>query len=230
MNAIPREADALIHVASGNVERLAAKVKEWTELLKNELRASDPDVVVTLEKADINVSKVFTAASAKNAIAALVLIPSGVQTMSMDIDGLVESSTNLGVVTTSETGISFESAVRSCIRTLKLNIVNQQKMIAALMGAEFNFTADYPEWQYDPESKLRPVFEKVYKDMYGKDPEIVAIHAGVECGLFSEKMPYLDMISLGPDMFDVHTPNEHISISSVERTWNYLLNVLKEIK
>jgi dipeptidase D len=103
-------------------------------------------------------------------------------------------------------------------------------MVAKILGAELIGDSDYPEWQYNPDSKLRTLFEKVYKEKFGKEPEITAIHAGVECGLFGEKMEGLDMISIGPNLYDVHTPEEHMSISSTQRTWEYLVAVLKEMK
>ena len=163
-------------------------------------------------------------------IAALMLIPNGVYTMSASIENLVESSSNLGIVTTNSDHILFESAVRSSVNSLKKVILQKQKNLANLLWAELTIDSDYPEWQYNPDSKLRTHFENVYKKLTGKAAHITAIHAGVECGLFKEKMPNLDMISIGPNMYDVHTPNEHISISSVERTYEYLLAILKDFK
>lgn len=230
MNAIPREADAVILVPNEAVTALEAKVNEWNKLLKNEFRTADPDISVTLEKIDYHYAEVFSKDTKKKAIASLVLIPSGVQTMSMEIEGLVESSTNLGVVTTSNSEISFESAARSSVRSLKEQIISTGKKVADIMNSDFSVTSDYPAWEYNPSSTLRKIFKRVYEANYGAAPEIVAIHAGVECGLFSEKLPGLDMISFGPNIIDVHTPNEHISIPSTKKTWEYLLSVLKEIK
>lgn len=230
MNAIPREADVVILIDPRYNAQLENKINEWNSILNNEFRASDPEIQVQLEKYEEPITRVFTEETKKKAIASLALIPNGVQTMSMEIEKLVESSTNLGVVTTYKDEITFESAVRSSVRSLKYNIVNQSKMAAQVLGCTFEAKNDYPEWAYNPDSKLRTVFERVYKDKYGKDPEIIAIHAGVECGLFKEKMEDLDMISFGPDMYDVHTPNEHLSIPSTQRTWEYLLAVLKELK
>ncbi|EYE88914.1 aminoacyl-histidine dipeptidase [Fervidicella metallireducens AeB] len=230
MNAIPREADAVILLNPEDLSKLEARIEEWNAALKNELRTADPSVAVHITKFDGEIKKVFSKETKEKAIASLVLIPNGIQTMSMDIEGLVESSTNLGVVETQDNMIIFQSAVRSSVKTLKYNILNQAKMVAKVLGAELEADSDYPEWQYNPDSKLRTIFENVYKEKYGKNPEIVAIHAGVECGLFSEKMEGLDMISFGPDMADVHTPDEHISISSIKRTYEYLLDVLKAIK
>jgi dipeptidase D len=230
MNAIPREADAVILINPNDYAKLEKKISEWDSIFKNEFRVSDPGVSVKLEKANINVEKVFSKDTMDKVIASLVLIPNGIQTMSMDIEGLVESSTNLGVVTTTENEVRFESAVRSSVRSLKYNILNQAKMVAKVVGAELIADSDYPEWQYNPNSKLREIFQKVYKEKFGVDAEITAIHAGVECGLFKEKIEDLDMISFGPNLYDVHTPDEHLDIPSTQRMWEYLLAVLKEIK
>ncbi|SEF39883.1 dipeptidase D [Caloramator fervidus] len=230
MNAIPRECDAVILINENDKEKLENKIKEWDSILKNELSASDPLVSVTLNKCDKNIEKVFSKETKEKAIAALMLIPNGIKTMSMHINGLVESSTNLGVVVTENESIKFESAIRSSVKTLKYAILEEAKTVAKVIGMELVADSDYPEWQYNPDSKLREIMIKVYKEMFGKEPEIYAIHAGVECGLLSEKLGGADMISFGPNLYDVHTPNEHMSISSVQRMWKYLLKVLEAIK
>lgn len=230
MNAIPREADAKILVGENQIASLENKIMEWNKILKNELMTSDPDIVVLLEKVENNIEKVFSKETKEKVIASLVLIPNGVQSMSMDIKDLVESSTNLGVVITKAASIEFQSAIRSSVKSLKYAILNKAKVVAALVGAELKADSDYPEWQYNPSSKLRSLFERVYSEKYGKMPEITAIHAGVECGLFGEKLEGLDMISIGPNLYDVHTPEEHLSISSTKRTWEFLQEVLKSIK
>ncbi len=103
-------------------------------------------------------------------------------------------------------------------------------MIAGILDIGFETDSDYPEWEYSPDSKLRDIFKRIYTNMYNNELKIAAIHAGLECGLFKEKNKNLDMVAFGPNMYDVHTPNEHISISSIERTWDYLIAVLREIK
>lgn len=229
-NAIPREADAVLVVKPEDVETIKHLAEKWNGILKNEFKVSDPDVNVQVEVIADRYEKKFSKETTKKALQLLRLIPNGIQTMSMEIKDLVQSSTNLGVVTTAANEIHYDSAIRSSIRSLKLDIVNQSKMAAEVIGATFETQSDYPDWQYDASSKIRKVFEKVYKDLTGNDAEIVAIHAGVECGLFKEKFGEIDMISFGPNLYDVHTPDEHISISSTERMWDYLLAVLKEIK
>ena len=230
MNAIPQEADVTVLIDLRDENKLAAKVDEWNSIFKNELKVSDPGANISARRLDNTDLKVFSRNTMKKVIALLVLIPNGVQTMSRDIEGLVESSTNLGVVNTSEKGILFESNIRSNIKSLKYNILNQAKMIAGILDIGFETDSDYPEWEYSPDSKLRSIFKRVYTNMYNNELKVAAIHAGLECGLFKEKNKNLDMVAFGPNMYDVHTPNEHISISSIERTWEYLLAVLREIK
>ena len=230
VNAIPREADAQVFVKKAEKEKFLKLIDELNAILKLELRASDPDVMICAKESDEKLNKVFSKETARKAIYSLLLIPNGIQTMSMEIEGLVESSSNIGIVTTLDESIIFESAVRSSVKSLKKLILDKSKAAANLLGAGFGGVADYPEWQYEPDSKIRELFEKGYKEFYGEEPEIVAIHAGLECGLFKEKMPHLDMVSFGPNIYDAHTPNEHMSISSVKRTWEYFLSVLKKIK
>lgn len=230
-NAIPREGDVKLYIEKENVGLLKDIINEWDKILKNEYKVSDPDLRVELKIADQhNNVRAFERSCRDKAVKLLYLIPNGIQTMSMDISGLVQSSSNLGVVTTDESSIIYDSAVRSSVKSLKHDISIQTKLIGEVFGAKVEEGAQYPEWQYEQESKVREIFKDVYKRIYGKEAEIVAIHAGVECGLFKEKFKDIDMISFGPDMFDVHTPDERLSISSTERSWSFLLEVLKEIK
>ncbi|WP_028400217.1 aminoacyl-histidine dipeptidase [Ectobacillus panaciterrae] len=227
-NAIPREAEAVLVVELQTTEKLEKKIDEWNQVLKNELRAADRGVYVKLEKAG-PAEKVFSKETTEWIVQAIMLTPNGIQSMSMDIEGLVESSTNLGVITTTGSEVSFQNEIRSSVRSLKEQILNQVKVIAKTLGGKVEMKGDYPEWAYNPDSAIRELCKKVYQDKYGKEAEIIAIHAGIECGIFTEKMPGLDAISIGPDMYDVHTPNEHLSIPSTIRTWEYLLAVLEEM-
>ena len=229
-NAIPREADAIIALKSADLEKAKEIINSWNPILLNELKTQDPGVKVSILEDTEKVEKVFTRVDTEKAVNLLYLIPNSINTNSVEIAGLVESSTNLGVVITNGDTVEYDSAIRSSVASLKDEIVLRSKTIADLLGAEFETTAGYPEWQYDSESKVRGICQEVYKRMYGKDAEIVAIHAGVECGLFNERLGKLDMISFGPNLYDVHTPEEHMSITSVKNVWDYLLEVLKELK
>ncbi|WGS65491.1 aminoacyl-histidine dipeptidase [Marinitoga aeolica] len=226
-NAIPREAEAEIVV--NDIRKTKEIVEYWQRTFSNELSISDPNVKVDLEEIE-KPSKVLSNYSFEKAVNILMLVHDGVQTMSKAIEGLVESSSNLGVVKTYENRIEFTSATRSSVETLRDFIHNKSEIIAKLNGASITTNAPYPAWEYKPDSKIRELMKKVYKNMYGKDPEIAAIHAGLECGILSGKMKDVDMISFGPNLYDVHTPQEKMSISSVRRTWEFLLEVLKEMK
>lgn len=229
-NAIPREAEVIISVDASNVNKVTSIVNDLTAVFSNELKSQDPELKISVNKSTVNETKEFNKATTEKVINLLYLYPNGVNTRSTEIDGLVESSTNLGVLSTGEDYVEFDSAVRSSVPSLKKEIELRIKTITEILGAEFSSKSDYPGWEYDPNSKMREICQKVYKDMSGKEAKIVAIHAGVECGLFNEKLGNLDMISFGPNLYDVHTPQEHMSITSVKNTWNYLLKVLAEIK
>jgi len=229
-NAIPRESDAIILVKSEDKTLVEKKILECEEYFKTELRTSDPDVKVEFEVLSTAPTEMLTKESTNNVVNYLYLIINGITSMSMDIKDLVESSLNLGVVSTHKDYIEFISSIRSSVRSLKNELYNRIVATAKLCGGSVVAESDYPEWAYNPDSKIRTIFENTYENMYGKKPIITAIHAGLECGLFAEKFGEIDAISFGPNLYDVHTPNENMSISSVQRTWEYLLEVLKNIK
>lgn len=230
-NAIPRESSSIITISQKDERKLLDIKRRVCEELKNEFNKKDPNLRVHLLEVEESVDRVFSDDSTKKAVNLLYMYPNGVNTVSSDIQGLTESSTNLGVVTTLENSIEYDSTARSSVSSLKDEIVTRSKCITEILGGKLVTESSYPEWPYKTDSKIREVCKDVYERMYEKTPEIVAIHAGVECGLFKEKLGNdVDMISFGPDIIDIHTPNEHISISSVERCYEYLLEVLKEIK
>lgn len=229
-NAIPREASAVISINENDEDKLLEIVSNLTKDLKNEFATKDPGLLINISETTLKNNKVLSNEITQNVVNLLYMYPNGVNTESADIKGLIESSTNLGVVSMNDNEVEFDSAVRSSVFSLREDIVEKIKCITELLGGEFSSNAGYPEWPYKADSKIREICKDVFKRMYNKEPEIVAIHAGVECGLFKEKLGDLDMISFGPDLYDVHTPNEHMSISSVERCYEYLLEVLKEIK
>lgn len=229
-NAIPREAEAILIVNLKDENKLNDVIAKVSEELKNEFRKKDPDLSISLSVLENNVEKTFSDETTSKVINLLYIYPNGVNTMSADIEGLTESSTNLGVVTTTESEVEFDSAVRSSVFSLREEIVERIKCITEILGGKYTANAGYPAWPYRADSKVRDICKDVYSRMYGKEPEIVAIHAGVECGILEEKLGNLDMISFGPDIMDIHTPNEHMSIPSVRRCYEYLLEILKSIK
>lgn len=229
MNAIPKMAYTTFMIDKNNVEKLEKILKECEKTFKSEFEISDSNISIAIEKSD-NKETIISNKTKKGLISILRLIPFGVQTMSANIEGLVESSSNIGVITTSEEKISFKSAVRSSVKTLKNEINSRIENICELVDAKMELIADYPQWEYRVNSPIRDLMVKVYKNIYKKEAKVDAIHAGLECGFLKEKIGDIDMISLGPNMYDVHTPNEHLSISSTKNVYEFLCEVLKQIK
>lgn len=229
-NAISREADSVIIVKREEIAGIKEVLVELQNTFLHEYRASDSNISLSLELLQEKVLQVFTQQTAKKAVHILLLIPYGVKTMSLEMPGLVESSSNVGIVKTNEEIMTFHSALRSSVASRKQVIYDEIQSIAELTGSKISSSAEYPAWEFNPDSKLLRLFQDTYLDIYGKDAEVESIHAGLECGLFAEKIPGLDMISIGPDMFDVHTPDERVSISSTIRVWEFLKQVLRRIR
>ena len=229
-NAIPREAEAVISIDESKEKLLIETKTKICENIKREFGKKDSELRIAVLENEEKVEKVFSDEATTKIISLSYLYPNGINTVSAEIEGLTESSTNLGVVKTNENDVEYHSAVRSSVFSLKEEIVERNKSLTEILGGTFTTNAGYPEWPYKTDSKIRHICKEVYSKMYGKEADVVAIHAGLECGLFKEKLGDLDMISFGPDIFDIHTPNEHLSISSTHRCYEYLLEVLKEIR
>ena len=163
----------------------------------------------------------------RKALGLSLALPNGIVKMSGDIEGLVETSLNLGIVKTEKDEMILTYALRSSVDSAKKALAERVSLIAENYGAAISFHGEYPAWEYKESSALRDKMIKVFEKMYERKPEVTVIHAGLECGLLADKLPGLDAISFGPDLFDVHTVNEHLSISSAERMYEYLLEVLK---
>ncbi len=228
-NAIPRESDCSIMINSVDKATLVSDIEKITAIFKNEFSTSDPGLEIVCSETSAS-SKVLDCDSKSKVISMLNLIPNGIQTMSMDIENLVESSTNIGVLRTTDSAVTFECAVRSSVGTLKTDITNRMDLLTKQLNGSLELISDYPAWEYAKNSQLEKICIDAYKNLVGKEPIIMALHAGLECGLLLEKMPNAEAISFGPNMYDVHTPNEHLSISSTENTWKFLLEVLKSMK
>lgn len=227
-NAICREATAVVLLSSA--EEGAAVLAQMQEMFRREYKDRESDILLAMEAVTEAVSQVLTAEVRDNVIALLQLLPYGVQTMDTNMEGLVESSSNIGIVKTTEEHIYIDNAVRGSVESRKNAICKKIAVLGELCGAEVVGVNDYPGWQYNPDSKLLEIFKEAWIEKFGKEPKVVAIHAGLECGLFAEKIPDLDLISLGPDMYDVHTPDERLSISSTIRVWEYLKMVLQKLQ
>lgn len=227
-NAIPRETKAVVAFKESSVTNIENKIKELNSTLKNEYLFSDGDITLNIVKTQVD--KVMTREVSNNIITALYCYPNGIMRMSSDIDGLVQSSLNLGVLSTTDNEVLFRFSVRSSVESEKRDIGYQLKCLTESLGGNYSENGSYPAWEYKQDSRLRDVMKQTYKDMFDDMPEIQAIHAGLECGLFAGKLPGLDCISYGPRIDDIHTPAETLYVDSVERMWKYTLEVLKKLK
>ena len=228
-NAIPREARAVFVLAAGEVDALQRAVESGTAAVKEELAASDPGVSVSVTPVSEVPARVMSADSTRRALAMLNAIPHGVDAMSMDVPGLVESSSNLASVRTEDNALSVLISVRSSVRSSLFALRDRAQAAAELAGASVDHNTPYPGWKPDLKSKVLQVAQKVHKDALGREPELKAVHAGLECGVIGEKLPGIDMISIGPWIESPHSPNERVNIPSVATFWTYLTALVSEL-
>ena len=229
-NAITREATAEILVLEENVDAVREYAASVQGAWREEYAGTDEGITVTVEDEGKQEVRVLHPTSKEKVIFFLVNVPYGVQKMSGTIKGLVETSTNIGILKTSENEVMGSSSIRSSVETARDSLSDKIAYLTEFLGGEYERQGVYPAWEYRKDSPLRDKMVEVYEEMYGQKPNVVAIHAGLECGLFYKKMEGLDCVSLGPDMKDIHTSEEVLSISSTERVWKYLVKVLEALK
>ena len=223
-NVITRTCQATLVAMGSDLERINTIAEE----LQAEIREKYEEPEATVQAFDVDAlggNSMSTEDTAK-VIGLLCAAPYGVQSWSEDMPGLVQTSLNLGVVKLGET-FNATFSVRSSVNAEKVELLEKLKALADMFGGSYSLHGQYPAWEYKKDSYVRDTMVKVYKEMYGKDPQVLAIHAGLECGLLSEKIENLDCISIGPDMQDIHTSREKLNIASVRRTWEFLLEVMK---
>lgn len=225
-NAIPREAEAVVRTGDAAALRRAAEA--LAAALRAEYHAADGHITVTVTETDDGLTP-MDAASTERAITLLLCAPNGVVEMSMDVPGLVQTSLNLGRLTSDEASLRASFMIRSSINSQKNAVASRLARLAEALGGQTELDSDYSAWPYRPESPLRDRVAEVFYEQYGEKPRIAALHAGLECGILSGKLPELDCISLGPDLTDIHTPRERLHIASTERTWRLLLGTLKRL-
>ena len=225
-NAIPRSCQATMVAMGINLER----INDIAAALQEEIRANfdEPDVTVQTFDVDALGGNSLSTESTAKIISLLCSAPNGVQKWSADIEGLVQTSLNMGIAKLGER-FSATFSVRSSVNTEKQEVLDQLKALAEMLEGSYTQDGEYPAWEYRKESRLRDTMVRIYRDMFGQEPRVEAIHAGLECGLFNQKLPGLDCVSIGPQMHDIHTTRERLDIASTERTWNFLLEVLKNL-
>ena len=225
-NAIPRSAQVTFVMLGMNAER----INEVIEQLQQEIREKydEPNAVIQGDNVDALGGNALTTECTAKVIGLLNAAPNGVQSWSEDIEGLVQTSLNLGVVKLEEE-LTLTFAVRSSVNQEKRELLARLGELAKFYDGSYTEMGDYPAWEYKKDSHLRDTMVRLFSEMYGKKPEVVAIHAGLECGMLSEKLPGLDCVSIGPNMHDIHTSREKLEIESTRRTWEFLLEILKAL-
>lgn len=228
-NAIPREAFAKVVVEEENTALFVNRAEALKLKYKNELVSIEPGFSLEVKAEEKAEYKVLDVISFEKLLFFLMQAPNGIQRMSGDIEGLVESSLNLGIFSMQEDMAEFHFALRSSSKTYKYFMRDKVEYLISFLGGESFTHSEYPAWEYRRESKLRDVFCEVYRNLYQKEPKMEAIHAGLECGLIAEKMPELDMISIGPDMKDIHTPMEALNLPSTLRVYQFMEKLLERM-
>ncbi len=225
-NAIPRACQANVVAMGIGLERINAVAQE----LQAELREKYDEPEVTIQAFDVDAlgGNSLTTEDTARAVALLNAVPNGVQSYSADIPGLVQTSLNLGIAKLGEQ-FTLTFSVRSSVNQEKEELLQKLRDLCAFYEGSYSQKGEYPAWEYRKDSPLRDIMVKVYQQLYGKEPQVVAIHAGLECGLLGDKLPGLDCVSVGPQMHDIHTSREKLEIASTRRVWEFLCAVLKEL-
>lgn len=225
-NAIPRSCQANVVAMGMNLER----INGIAETLQAEVREqyNEPEATVQAFDLDALGGNALSTEDTAKVIGLLCSAPNGVQAMSEEMPGLVQTSLNLGIAKLG-TDMKVTFSVRSSVNQERDALLDRLKELAAFYNASYSQMGEYPAWEYKADSKLRSIMVETYTRMYGEAPEVLAIHAGLECGLLGEKLPGLDCVSIGPQMKDIHTSREKLDIASTERTWNFLLEILKAL-
>jgi dipeptidase D len=228
-NAIPREAEAVVYVPIKKLNNVNAIVSQYDAIIKAELATVEPDLSIVFEEVKGKKGKVIKKSLQKKILQAIAALPHGVIKMSADIQGLVETSTNVAIVRTDAKKIVVTTSQRSSVASEIDEIVSTVATIFDLAEAEVEKAEGYPGWKPNMDSPILSTAKETYKSLFGKAPEVKAIHAGLECGIIGEKYPGMDMVSFGPTLEGVHSPDEKIYIDTVGRFWNFLTAILKNL-
>lgn len=229
-NAIAKISEAAIAVNPETVDKTKEIIENTFAEIKDEYQSTDPDAKIEINVMEEGLSEALSGPATLSTIIALVNMPNGIQRMNPDMPEMVQTSLNLGILRTSENAVSLSYAVRSSKESEKNFLIEKLRSLTEIFGGEVKVSGIYPGWEYKADSALQDVAVKAYESLYGKEPIVEGIHAGLECGLFADKIHDLDAISFGPSMKNVHTTDETLSISSTERTWELLVKILEMLK
>ena len=230
-NAIPREAEALIFIPSSKLNNVSAVVSQYNSIIRDEVVSVEPDMSILIDEVKAKKKRKALKKNIQNRILRTIAsLPHGVIKMSADIGGLVETSTNVAIIRTDAKSLIVTTSQRSSVASEIDEIVQMVQSVLILGGAEVETTEGYPGWKPNMASPILKVAKDTYRSLYGKKPDVKAIHAGLECGIIGEKYSGMDMISFGPTLEGVHSPDEKIHIDTVEKFWNFLVTILKNVK
>lgn len=228
-NAIACNVRVKAFVVKEDWNKLKEELSAYNSELLSEYRSCDDNIKITVTETGKNAGRIISAKSKEFLTFILVNAPNGVMKMSSDMEGLVETSLNCGILRLEEEFIRVGFSIRSSVESAKWALYEQLEYLAEFLGCECEYSGNYPGWQYRTDSRLREIMLSVYEEQYGKKPEVTAIHAGLECGIFADRLPGIDIVSFGPDILDIHTTKERLSIESVERVWKFTVEVLKRL-
>lgn len=229
-NAISKISELTILVAENQLRQVKAALKDTLDIIKEEYATVDGGIKMHLSEGMQKEADTFTKASTDKIIALLMNFPNGIQRMNPDMKDMVQTSLNIGIIKMENQEIILNSALRSSSETEKQHLLDRVISFVELLGGSVDVSGDYPGWKYRPDSHLRNTMVAAYREQYNAEPVVEGIHAGLECGIFASKLDNLDCISFGPQMHDIHTTSEILSISSTKRTWNLLKNTLERLK
>ena len=229
-NVIAKVSEAAIAVNKESVEKAKEIIENTFNEVKDEYKTTDPDAKLQTNVIEEQFMDVMSGATTLATIISLVNMPNGIQRMNNEIEGMVQTSLNLGILRTTETNVALSYSVRSSVESEKQFLIEKLRSLTEIFGGTLEMSGEYPGWEYKADSKIREVSVKAYEELYKEEPVVEGIHAGLECGLFADKIEGLDAISFGPTIKNVHTTDEMLSISSTERTWNLITKILEMLK
>lgn len=229
-NAITRKCKAVLVLEEEDRKTAEEFAASCQENLRKEYSGTDDNITVNMVSQGTKTISALDMMSKEKTVFFLMNIPYGIEKMSGEIEGLVETSNNIGVLRIEEGFLVSSCGIRSSVGSAKQFVSEKIQYLTEFLGGEYTVVGDYPAWEYKKDSALRELMADVYRDLFGKEANVKAIHAGLECGLFYDKIPGLDCVSFGPSMQDIHTTEEKLSISSTARMWEYLVKVLESIK
>lgn len=229
-NAIAKISEAAIAVLPETVEKTKEIIEHTFAEVKEEYQSTDPNAKIQINVMEEGLCEAISDMATLSVVVSLATMPNGIQRMNPDMPQMVQTSLNLGILKTDEKTVTLSYAVRSSKETEKNFLIEKLRAMTEIFGGEIKVSGAYPGWEYKADSTLRDTAVKAYESLYGKEPVVEGIHAGLECGMFADKIENLDAISFGPSMKDVHTTDEKLSISSTERTWKLLVKILEMLK